>query len=182
MLIVRSLRQDRVSLCVTSFIVNNLGQHFVEPPVLDMKAVSRCCYSHCYSFVSNIKCKACNTNVANISFAKFGLISVQILISLLLPLLSPKVVEESTCRTPLIFILSPGVDPTGALLQLAEASGMSKHFHALSLGQGQAPIAKSMIEEGVKNGIHPLLCFCSCPIVSHLFNVLLCCFLCQRCL
>lgn len=65
---------------------------------------------------------------------------------------SLQVVEESTCRTPLIFVLSPGVDPTGALLQLAEASDMGKHFHALSLGQGQAPIAKTMIEEGVKNG------------------------------
>ncbi|KAM6908086.1 dynein axonemal heavy chain 2-like [Lycodopsis pacificus] len=108
MLIVRSLRQDRVSLCVTSFIVNILGHHFVEPPVLDMKAV----------------------------------------------------VEESTSRTPLIFILSPGVDPTGALQQLAEASGMSKHFHALSLGQGQAPIAKSMIEEGVKNGHWVFLANC----------------------
>ncbi|KAI3375810.1 hypothetical protein L3Q82_004092 [Scortum barcoo] len=108
MLIMRSLRQDRVSLCVTSFIVNNLGSRFVEPPVLDMKAV----------------------------------------------------VEESTCRTPLIFVLSPGVDPTGALLQLAEASGMSKHFHALSLGQGQAPIAKSMIEEGVKNGHWVFLANC----------------------
>lgn len=40
MLIVRSLRQDRVSFCVTSFIVSNLGYCFVEPPVLDMKAVS----------------------------------------------------------------------------------------------------------------------------------------------
>ncbi|XP_062240587.1 dynein axonemal heavy chain 2 [Platichthys flesus] len=100
MLIVRSLRQDRVYLCVTSFIVNSLGPRFVEPPVLDMKAV----------------------------------------------------VEESTCRTPLIFVLSPGVDPTGALLNLAESSGMSKDFHALSLGQGQAPIAKRMIEEGVIQG------------------------------
>uniref|UniRef100_A0A3B4XCN1 Dynein axonemal heavy chain 2 n=1 Tax=Seriola lalandi dorsalis TaxID=1841481 RepID=A0A3B4XCN1_SERLL len=107
MLVVRSLRQDRVSFCVTSFIVNNLGSRFVEPPVLNMKAVS-----------------------------------------------------ESTCRTPLIFVLSPGVDPTGALLQLAEASGMSKHFHALSLGQGQAPIAKRMIEEGVKNGQWVFLANC----------------------
>lgn len=63
-----------------------------------------------------------------------------------------QVVEESSCRTPLIFVLSPGVDPTGALLQLAETSGMKEHFHALSLGQGQAPIAKRMIEEGVENG------------------------------
>nr|XP_046242172.1 dynein axonemal heavy chain 2 isoform X2 [Scatophagus argus] len=108
MLIVRSLRQDRVSLCVSSFIVNNLGLRFVEPPVLDMKAV----------------------------------------------------VEESTCLTPLIFVLSPGMDPTGALLQLAETSGMSKHFHALSLGQGQAPIAKNMIKEGVKNGHWVFLANC----------------------
>ncbi|XP_075307002.1 dynein axonemal heavy chain 2 [Odontesthes bonariensis] len=108
MLIVRSLRQDRVSCCITSFIINHLGSCFVEPPVLDMKSV----------------------------------------------------VEESTCCTPLIFVLSPGVDPTGALLQLAEASGMSKHFHALSLGQGQAPIAKNMIEEGVKNGHWVFLANC----------------------
>lgn len=63
-----------------------------------------------------------------------------------------QVVEESSCTTPLIFVLSPGVDPTGALLHLAEALDRIKDFHALSLGQGQAPIAKSMIEEGVKKG------------------------------
>lgn len=40
MLIVRSLRQDRVSVCITSLVVNNLGPHFVEPSVLDIKAVS----------------------------------------------------------------------------------------------------------------------------------------------
>ena len=39
MVIVRSLRSDRVSFCATSFIVNNLGAKFVEPPVLDMKQV-----------------------------------------------------------------------------------------------------------------------------------------------
>ena len=42
-------------------------------------------------------------------------------------------------------------DPTSALLQLAENSGMSKRFHALSLGQGQAPIATRMIKEGVRD-------------------------------
>lgn len=41
-------------------------------------------------------------------------------------------------------------DPTNALLTLAEQSGMDKRFQALSLGQGQAPIAKRMIENGVK--------------------------------
>ncbi|XP_077357601.1 dynein axonemal heavy chain 2 isoform X2 [Festucalex cinctus] len=108
MLIVRSLRSDRVLFCATTFIVNYLGPRFVEPPVLDMKAV----------------------------------------------------VDESTCMTPLVFVLSPGVDPTGALLQLAETTGMSKLFHALSLGQGQAPIAKKMIEEGVRKGHWVFLANC----------------------
>ncbi|XP_054457059.1 LOW QUALITY PROTEIN: dynein axonemal heavy chain 2 [Anoplopoma fimbria] len=39
MLIVCSLHQGRVSLCVTSFVVNNLVSRLVETPVLDMKAV-----------------------------------------------------------------------------------------------------------------------------------------------
>uniref|UniRef100_W5N7B2 Dynein axonemal heavy chain 2 n=1 Tax=Lepisosteus oculatus TaxID=7918 RepID=W5N7B2_LEPOC len=108
MLIVRSLRQDRVAFCVTTFIINNLGSKFVEPPVLDMKSV----------------------------------------------------VDDSTPKTPLIFVLSPGVDPTGALLQLAEASGMGQRFHALSLGQGQAPIATRMIKNGVKDGNWVFLANC----------------------
>ncbi|XP_076026906.1 dynein axonemal heavy chain 2 [Genypterus blacodes] len=108
MLIVRSLRQDRVPFCVTTFIVKNLGLRFVEPPVLDMEAV----------------------------------------------------LEESSCRTPLIFVLSPGVDPTGSLVQVAESSGMSSNYHSLSLGQGQAPIAKCMIEEGVKKGHWVFLANC----------------------
>ena len=39
MLIIRSLRADRVSFCVTAFIINNLGSKFTEPPVLDMQSV-----------------------------------------------------------------------------------------------------------------------------------------------
>lgn len=89
MLFVRSLRQDRISFCTTNFIVNQLGPRFVEPPVLDVKAV----------------------------------------------------LEESVPQTPLIFVLSPGVDPTTALIQLAETAKMSERFHSLSLGQGQAPVA-----------------------------------------
>lgn len=40
MLVVRSLRPDRVAFCVTAFIVSNLGSQFIEPPVLNMKSVS----------------------------------------------------------------------------------------------------------------------------------------------
>lgn len=89
MLFVRCLRRDRISFCISSFIVNQLGPKFVEPPVLDIKAV----------------------------------------------------LEESLPQTPLIFVLSPGVDPTNALIQLSETSKMGDAFQSLSLGQGQAPIA-----------------------------------------
>uniref|UniRef100_A0A8C3P4G2 Dynein axonemal heavy chain 2 n=1 Tax=Chrysemys picta bellii TaxID=8478 RepID=A0A8C3P4G2_CHRPI len=108
MLVVRSLRPDRVAFCVTFFIVSNLGSQFIEPPVLNMKSV----------------------------------------------------VEDSTPRTPLIFVLSPGVDPTSSLLQLADQSGMAQRFHALSLGQGQAPIATRMIQEGVRDGNWVFLANC----------------------
>ena len=108
MLIVRSLRLDRVAFCATSFIVNNLSNRFVEPPVLDMSAV----------------------------------------------------VEDSTCRSPLIFVLSTGVDPTSGLVQLADQVGMNARFHALSLGQGQAPIATRLIKEGVKEGNWVFLANC----------------------
>jgi len=89
MLFVRALRPDRISFCVRKFIVNNLGYLFVEPPVLDIKAV----------------------------------------------------LEDSTQQTPLIFVLSPGDDPTNAVIQLAHSCEMLANLHIISLGQGQAPIA-----------------------------------------
>jgi dynein heavy chain len=62
------------------------------------------------------------------------------------PVLDMKsVFEDSTERTPLIFVLSPGVDPTNSLLQLAENQEMGNRFMMLSLGQGQAPIATKYI-------------------------------------
>ncbi len=49
-----------------------------------------------------------------------------------------------------IYLNTCSQDPTTSLLQLAEQAGMGSQFQALSLGQGQAPIAKRMIENGVK--------------------------------
>lgn len=78
-----------MTFSITAFIVDNLGSRFVDPSVLNVKAV----------------------------------------------------LDDSIAQSPLIFILSPGVDPAGVLAQLAETQEMSQRFLTLSLGQGQAPIA-----------------------------------------
>lgn len=71
-----------------------------------------------------------------------------------------QVLTEASCQTPLIFVLSPGADPAAGLFLLAESSRMSNRFFSLSLGQGQAPIAKRMIEEGSKHGQWVFLANC----------------------
>ncbi|XP_043277760.1 dynein axonemal heavy chain 2 [Venturia canescens] len=108
MLFVRSCRLDRLSFCITTFIVHNVGRKFVDPPVLDIK----------------------------------------------------EVLDVSVAQSPLIFVLSPGVDPTNALMQLVENENMRGRFMSLSLGQGQAPIATRMIQIGAKEGSWVFLANC----------------------
>ncbi|KAM7351793.1 dynein heavy chain 2, axonemal kl-2 isoform 2-T2 [Cochliomyia hominivorax] len=77
------------------------------------------------------------------------------------PVLDLKVAfEESLPQTPLIFVLSPGVDPTQSLITLAEQVKMSSHIFSLSLGQGQAPVATKMIMDGVREGNWVFLANC----------------------
>lgn len=47
--------------------------------------------------------------------------------------------EDSSCKTPLIFLLSPGVDPTNTLVGLATSNNI--YYESLSLGQGQSLVA-----------------------------------------
>lgn len=61
--------------------------------------------------------------------------------------------DDSVAQTPLIFILSPGADPTGALAQLADNQDMTSRFVTLSLGQGQVPIATRLIAKSSYNRV-----------------------------
>ncbi|XP_032583025.1 dynein heavy chain 2, axonemal-like [Drosophila sechellia] len=106
--VLRSLRPDRISFCLTQFIITKLGPRYVDPPVLDLKATF----------------------------------------------------DESISQTPLIFVLSPGVDPAQSLISLSESVKMAQRMYSLSLGQGQAPIATKLIMDGIKDGNWVFLANC----------------------
>ena len=69
-------------------------------------------------------------------------------------------VMDSTTSSPLIFVLSPGVDPTYNLQQLAASKGLQNKLFTIALGQGQAPLATKMIEDGIREGNWVFLANC----------------------
>jgi dynein heavy chain, axonemal len=67
--------------------------------------------------------------------------------------------DDSNKRSPLIFILSPGIDPASTLQQLAEDKHMaSNRYYTLSLGQGQASAARRLLELGMKKVRRNITC------------------------
>ncbi len=84
----------------------------------------------------------------------------------------PKIDElyaESDNKTPLIFILSQGVDPTNAIIEFKnrfivgyteDDKPIYPGFENISLGQGQGERAKLAVEEGRSKGKWIVLCNC----------------------
>jgi len=60
------------------------------------------------------------------------------------------VYADSNKNTPIVFILSPGVDPYAQLSAFAKQK--DAQLVDVSLGQGQAKIAKEKVNEGARNG------------------------------
>jgi dynein heavy chain len=50
-----------------------------------------------------------------------------------------EIYKDSSSTTPLIFVLSPGSDPFASLNMFSQQKGRT--IHAISLGQGQGPLA-----------------------------------------
>ena len=77
---------------------------------------------------------------------------------------------ESSSLIPLIFILSPGSDPMGALTTFAGNMNFLERFHSISLGQGQGPIAQNLIEQAQNNG--EWVCLQNCHLAASWMPVL----------
>ncbi|KAL0279460.1 UNVERIFIED_CONTAM: hypothetical protein PYX00_001008 [Menopon gallinae] len=61
--------------------------------------------------------------------------------------------DQSTPTMPVVFILSPGSDPSSDLMKLADRFGMGGgKFRYLSLGQGQEQAALTLLETAVNRG------------------------------
>ncbi|XP_068620608.1 LOW QUALITY PROTEIN: dynein axonemal heavy chain 10 [Battus philenor] len=61
--------------------------------------------------------------------------------------------EQTTPFTPVVFILSPGSDPTADLMKLADRCGFGGgKFKYLSLGQGQEGAALALLEGAITHG------------------------------
>ncbi|XP_037937177.1 dynein heavy chain 6, axonemal [Teleopsis dalmanni] len=54
--------------------------------------------------------------------------------------------------TPLVFVLTTGSDPMSNFLRFAEEMKYMDKFYSISLGQGQGPIAESLIDKSLRMG------------------------------
>ena len=55
--------------------------------------------------------------------------------------------KDSTCTSPLLFVLTTGADPNVVLTKLAKEVGFGNKLTTISLGDGQGPIAEANIKE-----------------------------------
>jgi dynein heavy chain len=74
------------------------------------------------------------------------------------PLDLAKLCDEASCFVPMITILSTGSDPTGKIQDLCRKR--KKTVLGISMGQGQEPAARKLLEQGITEGIWVLLQNC----------------------
>jgi dynein heavy chain len=76
------------------------------------------------------------------------------------PISMDTVFSETNSKTPVIFILSQGADPTSMIQRLAKDQNFTDKLEIISLGKGQGERAKKCIEKSMRDGKWVLLQNC----------------------
>lgn len=63
-----------------------------------------------------------------------------------------EIYNDSDVKTPIIFVLSTGADPTSLILTFADKTKMRDQLRPISLGQGQGSKAKDLMNKGMREG------------------------------
>mmetsp|Transcript_28798 Transcript_28798/g.26020 ORF Transcript_28798/g.26020 Transcript_28798/m.26020 type:complete len:83 (-) Transcript_28798:320-568(-) len=74
-----------------------------------------------------------------------------------LPSTMESIYADSDKKTPIIFVLSQGADPSSMIFKFASDREMTDKLFPISLGQGQGEHASKMIEKGKEKGYWVLL-------------------------
>ena len=82
---------------------------------------------------------------------------------------------DTDVKTPLIFVLSAGADPTSSLIKFAKERNFSEKLNVISLGQGQGPKAEALIRSSKKNGEWVMLqnCHLAKSWMTNLENIVI---------
>jgi hypothetical protein len=147
LLLVKALREVTHLPCLSLSLSVSLSLSFSLPPSLSLPSslsLSLSLSSHPYDSPPQDKLQQC---IAAFVSKKLGPKFAE----------SPNATMEDIYRdldnkTPCIFVLSSGADPTGMLLRFAKKFGYGDRLHIVSLGQGQGPYAKQLIDNGTKTG------------------------------
>ncbi|EDW82538.1 uncharacterized protein Dwil_GK25078 [Drosophila willistoni] len=62
------------------------------------------------------------------------------------------VFQDTSCVTPLIFVLSTGSDPMSGFLKFTIEMQYTEKYYSISLGQGQGPVAENLIDKSLRMG------------------------------
>lgn len=76
------------------------------------------------------------------------------------PVSMDDIYKDTDMKTPCIFVLSSGADPTGMLLRFAKDMNYTERLHVISLGQGQGARAEALISLALRSGDWVLLQNC----------------------
>ncbi|GKT24643.1 Dynein axonemal heavy chain 10, partial [Aduncisulcus paluster] len=188
MCLVRCFRTDRVYGAVSKYIVNLIGEPYIHPPVLDYTDLCRSstCKSPTLfilspaeeeekeeeeeeeeedtdPFIFSALHKMCLVRCFRTDRV-YGAVSKYIVNLIGEPYIHPPVLDytdlcrSSTCKSPTLFILSPGADPATELQKVAENEGIPRSkLKFLALGQGQSPMAEQLLAQGSSRGYWVLL-------------------------